>query len=120
VGQESETQKRGDKTTFICPETGAACQISVPCRVRYSGVSVAPRSEISVLVRMFWWGREVVEESRTKFWRVLWQPGGAFPELGLASSLDGAVPGDDAELVVQTSTVSGEDPETIWRRWNVI
>jgi hypothetical protein len=36
--QESEIQKRGDKTTFICPATGAACQISASRRVRYSGV----------------------------------------------------------------------------------
>jgi hypothetical protein len=93
AGQESETQKRGDKTTFICPDTGAACQISAPGRVRYAGVSVAPRSEILVLIRMVRWGREVVEEGRTRFWRVLWQPGGALPESGLASHLAGAVPG---------------------------
>jgi hypothetical protein len=43
-------------------------------------------------VRVFRWGREVVEESRIRFWRLLWQPGGALPESRLAS-LAGAVLG---------------------------
>jgi hypothetical protein len=113
AGQESETQKRGDKTTFICLGIGVACQIWAPRRVRYNGVTVAPRSVLAVFVRMIQWGREWSDEDRTRFWRVWWQPGGARPESGLASSLAGAVPGG---VFTRWCGAGGEDVDCVWGR----
>jgi hypothetical protein len=127
AGQESETQIRGDKTTFfICPEIQgwlARFRHLVGCG------TVVYRSFLARYLRYSSGGpgpvgpRKWSEVNRTRFWRVFWQPGGALPESGLASSLAGVVPGGVSTRwcgaggeLVKTSTASGKDPEAIWRR----
>jgi hypothetical protein len=60
AGQDRETPKFGDKTTFILPATGAACQTSALRRVLHCEIPIAPRSELVVFLRMVQRGREVV------------------------------------------------------------
>jgi hypothetical protein len=60
AGQDRETPKFGDKTTFILPATGAACQTSAPRRVLHCGVPIAPRLELVDFLRVVQRGPEVV------------------------------------------------------------
>jgi hypothetical protein len=110
-GTGSETQMGGDKTTFICPRTGAVCQISAPRRVRYSGVSVTSRSEISVLVQMVQCLGGCCGSLAELFRRR-----GSPPPWPVRCPV--VSPRGDSELVVQSADVDcvWEDPETSWRR----